>query len=123
MAEHQLEEERKEEEAEEHERFMERCRAAFIDKVYGDTLFTLLFDKDKDGRRLCQVPTIQELVQQYPFYSITRLVYVLRYKQVLWGNERGTWRALFIDRLKTMTVNYGSVLEIYNGVKRPYFPI
>uniref|UniRef100_A0A5K3FGX2 DHC_N1 domain-containing protein n=1 Tax=Mesocestoides corti TaxID=53468 RepID=A0A5K3FGX2_MESCO len=40
-------------------------RDAFIDKVYADELFQIIFKRDHDGRKLCQVPTIQELVQQY----------------------------------------------------------
>lgn len=67
MVEQQLEEERRDQKKEEERVFMERCRAAFIDKIYGDTLFKAIFEKDTDGRQLCQVPTIEELVEQYPF--------------------------------------------------------
>ncbi|CDS37103.1 leucine rich repeat containing protein 48 [Echinococcus multilocularis] len=67
MVEQQLEEERQDQKKEEERVFMEGCRAAFIDKIYGDALFKAIFEKDTDGRQLCQVPSIEELVEQYPF--------------------------------------------------------
>ncbi|VDD76092.1 unnamed protein product [Mesocestoides corti] len=54
MQEQQLEDEKKEAQEEEHRRFMERCRDAFIDKVYADELFQIIFKRDHDGRKLCQ---------------------------------------------------------------------
>ncbi|VDM34859.1 unnamed protein product [Hydatigera taeniaeformis] len=62
MVEQQLEEERQDRKKEEERIFMERCRTAFIDKIYGDALFKTIFERDTDGRQLCQVPTIEELV-------------------------------------------------------------
>ncbi|KAL5960758.1 Dynein regulatory complex subunit 3 [Taenia solium] len=71
MVEQQLEEERQDQKKEEERVFMERYRAAFIDKIYGDALFKAIFEKDTDGRQLCQVPTIEELVEQYPFTELS----------------------------------------------------
>lgn len=70
MAEQQAEEESKAAEEEEARLFMLTCKAAFIDRIYGDNLFNAIFEKDADGKRLCQVSTIEELVKQYPFICI-----------------------------------------------------
>nr|CDS29174.1 leucine rich repeat containing protein 48 [Hymenolepis microstoma] len=62
---HELNVEIEEKQEEERQTFMKICKAAFIDRIYGDTLFEVMFEKDTDGKQLFQVPLLKEIVDQY----------------------------------------------------------
>lgn len=44
---------------------MQICKAAFINGIYGDKLFKVMFEKDTDGLQLFQAPLLKEIVDQY----------------------------------------------------------
>ncbi|VDO04025.1 unnamed protein product, partial [Rodentolepis nana] len=62
---HELNVEVEEKQEEERQNYMKIYKAAFIDRIYGDTLFEVMFEKDTDGKQLFQLPLLQEIVDQY----------------------------------------------------------
>ncbi|KAM3174073.1 hypothetical protein ACTXT7_011286 [Hymenolepis weldensis] len=62
---HEANEEMEEIQEKEYNTFMQICKAAFIDGIYGDNLFKVMFEKDTDGLQLFQAPLLKEVVDQY----------------------------------------------------------
>ncbi|VDL58452.1 unnamed protein product [Hymenolepis diminuta] len=65
LTQHEANEETEEIQEEEYKTFMQICKAAFIDGIYGDNLFKVMFEKDTDGSQLFQAPLLKEIVDQY----------------------------------------------------------
>ncbi|KAM7542282.1 hypothetical protein Aperf_G00000009138 [Anoplocephala perfoliata] len=116
MAEQQAEQERKAAEEEEDRLFMQTCRAAFIDRIHGDNLFNAIFEKDADGKRLCQVSTIEELklaeieMDAFPVLTETLLTDIRQHIHDLWNDLMADELAL-VDQIEDVINEFERNLE------------